>query len=94
MKDNLYLGLATGILAPFLVIVLFYLFRFTYLTPGEFIRQALVLKVYLKIIAIGVFFADLGIFYLFLREKKNNAAKGVILAVFVFFFLMLLFSFF
>lgn len=93
MKDKLYVGLIPGLLAPFLMIVLFYLFRFCYLTPGEFIRQAFLLKVYLKIIAVGIFFADLALFYLFLRYKKNNAAKGVILAVFLFFFLMLIFSF-
>ena len=91
MKDKLYIGLIPGLLAPFLVIVLFYLFRFSYLNPGEFIRQAFLLKVYLKIIAIGIFFADLALFYL--RYKKNNAAKGVILAVFIFFFLMLTLSF-
>ena len=92
MKDKIYVGLIPGILAPFLMIVLFYVFRFSYLTPQEFIQQAFVLKVYLKIIAIGIFFADLALFYLFLRYKKNNAAKGVIMAVFLFFFLMLILS--
>jgi len=47
------------------------------------------LKVHLKIVAIGVFFADLGLFYLFLRFNKNNASKGVILSVFLYFFIML-----
>ncbi len=92
MKDKLYAGLIPGLLAPFLLIVLFYVFRFSYLTPKEFIQQAFLLKVYLKIIAVGIFFADLGLFYLFLRYKKNNAARGVILAVFLFFFLMLILS--
>ena len=55
MKDKLYTGLIPGLLAPFLVIALFYLFRFSYLTPGEFIQQAFTLKVYLKIIAVGIF---------------------------------------
>lgn len=92
MKDKLYTGLIPGLLAPFLVIALFYLFRFSYLTPGEFIQQAFTLKVYLKIIAVGIFFANLALFYLFLHYKKNNAAKGVILAVILFFFLMLILS--
>lgn len=89
MKDKLYIGLISGILAPFVVIVLIYIFRFNYLSPEEFIRQAFSLKVYLKIIALGVFFADLGLFYLFLHYQKNNATRGVIMAVFIFFFLML-----
>lgn len=91
--DKLYIGLISGILAPFLVIVLFYIFRFSHLSPEEFIRQAFFLKIYWKIMAIGIFFADLGLFYLFISRKKNNAAKGVILAVFLFFFLMLFLSF-
>lgn len=92
MKDKLYAGLIPGLLAPFLLVVLFYVFRFSYLTPKEFIQQVFILKVHLKIIAIGIFFADLALFYLFLRYKKNNAARGVILAVFLFFFLMLILS--
>lgn len=89
MRDKLYIGLLSGIIAPFLVIILFYVFRFNYLSITEFIHQAFLLKVYLKIIAVGVFFADLGLFYLFLHYKKNNATRGVILSVFLFFFLML-----
>lgn len=90
MKDKLYIGLIAGIIAPFLIIGLFYLLRFNYLTIEEFIRQAFILKVHFKIVSVGVFFADLGLFYLFMRLNKNNASKGVILAVFIYFFLMLI----
>lgn len=90
MKDKLYIGIITGLVAPFLIIGLFYLFRFNYLSIEEFIRQAFILKVQFKIISVGVFFADLGLFYLFMRLNKNNASKGVILAVFIYFFLMLI----
>lgn len=85
MKDKAYIGLSAGLLSPFAVILLFYLFRFNYLSVEEFIHQSILLKVHFKIISIGVFFADLGLFYLFLRLNKNNAAKGVILAVFIYF---------
>lgn len=91
MKDKLYIGLLTGLTAPFLVILLLYLFRFNYLTIQEFIQQAIILKVHFKMISIGVFFADLALFYLFLRRNKNNATKGVILAVFFYFFIFLVF---
>lgn len=91
MKDKLYIGLLTGLTAPFLVILLLYLFRFNYLTIQEFIQQAIILKVHFKMISIGVFFADLALFYLFLRLNKNNATKGVILAVFFYFFIFLVF---
>lgn len=89
MKDKAYIGLSAGLLSPFAVILLFYLFRFNYLSFEEFIHQSILLKVHFKIISIGVFFADLGLFYLFLRLNKNNAAKGVILAVFIYFFFFL-----
>lgn len=90
MKDRLIYGLIPGLLAPSIVIFLLWLFRFHYLTLEEFIRQAIFLKVQFKLIAVGVFFADLALFYLFLRLNKNNASKGVIMAVFVYFFLFLL----
>lgn len=89
MKDRLIYGLIPGLIAPFIIILLFWIFRFHYLSLEEFIHQAIFLKVQFKIIAVGVFFADLGLFYLFLRLNKNNASKGVILAVFLYFFLFL-----
>lgn len=89
MKDRLIYGLVAGIIAPLLIILLFWFFRFHYLSLEEFIRQMIVLKVQFKVMAVGVFFADLGLFYLFLRLNKNNASKGVIMAVFLYFFLFL-----
>lgn len=92
MKDKILTGLLTGLTAPFPVIFLFYLVRFRHLPVSEFIEQAFFLKVHLKIIAVGVFFADLGLFYLFLYLHKNNASKGVILSVILYFFCMLFLS--
>lgn len=89
MKDKLYIGLLAGLTAPFIIVALIYLLRFNYLSVTAFIEQAFVLKVHLKIVAIGVFFANLELFYLFLRFNKNNASKGVILSVFLYFFIML-----
>ena len=82
MKDRLIYGLLAGITAPLLVVLLFWWFRFNYLSLEEFIQQMIFLKVQFKVIAVGIFFADLGLFYLFLRLNKNNASKGVIMAVF------------
>lgn len=93
MKDKLYIGLLSGLIAPFIVVALFYLIRFNYLPLEAFIEQAFIMKVHLKMIAVGVFFADLGLFYLFLRFNKNNASKGVILSVILYFFAMLFASF-
>lgn len=90
IADKIYTGLAAGLTAPVLVVAILYLALFNYLTIGEFITQAILLKVQFKIIAIGVFFADLGLFFLFLRLNKNNASKGVILSVFFYFFLTLI----
>lgn len=92
MKDRTSLGLIPGLIAPFLVVLLFWIFRFHYLSLKEFIHQAIFLKIQFKIIALGVFFADLALFYLFLHLNKNNASKGVIIAVFLYFFLFLFFS--
>lgn len=90
MKDRIFWGLIPGLTAPLLVVLLFWFFRFRYLSLWTFIQQAVMLKLQFKIIALGVFFADLALFYLFLRLNKNNASKGVIMAVFIYFFLVLL----
>lgn len=89
MKDKMILGLIPGILAPFLIVLLFWIFRFRYLDLSEFIRQAFFLRIQFKIMALGIFFADLALFYLFLHLDKTAAAKGVILAVFLYFLLFL-----
>ena len=89
MKDKLYIGLLAGLTAPFIIVALIYLLRFNYLSVTAFIEQAFVLKVHLKIVAIGVFFANLGLFYLFLRFNKTNSSKSVILSIFLYFFIML-----
>lgn len=85
MKDRLLYGLFPGLSAPFIIILLFWLFRFHDLPLSQFIHQAIALKVQFKLISVGVFFADLGLFYLFLHLNKNNASKGVILAVLIYF---------
>lgn len=90
MTDRLIFGLILGLLAPFLIILLFWIFRFQYLSLGEFVHQAIFLKVQFKIISLGVFFADLALFYLFMHLKKNKAAKGVTLAVLLYSLLFLL----
>lgn len=90
MKDRILWGLIPGLTAPLLIVLLFWVFRFRYLSLSTFIQQAVMLKIQFKIIALGVFFADLALFYLFLRLNKNNASKGVIMAVFIYFFFALL----
>ncbi|MDL2251914.1 hypothetical protein LJC12_03595 [Odoribacter sp. OttesenSCG-928-J03] len=89
MKDKLSIGFLTGLIAPLVMIAIFYLIRFSYLPVKEFIRQAFVLGVYFKIVAVGVFFANLAFFFLFTRMNKNNASKGVIMATFIYLFIML-----
>jgi len=89
-KDHLLYGLLPALIAPLIIILLFWFFRFSYLSIEEFIHQAILLKVHFKLIAVGVFFADLALFYLFLHYNKNNAVKGVILAVIFYFFIFLL----
>ena len=72
MKDRLLYGLFPGLSAPFIIILLFWLFRFHDLPLSQFIHQAIALKVQFKLISVGVFFADLGLFYLFLHLNKIN----------------------
>lgn len=88
--DRLLVGLMAGLILPFLMVLLMYSIRFNYLPFSEFIYQSLVLKVHFKILSIAVFFSNLGLFYLFLKFKKNNAVRGVILSVIIYFFTMLL----
>lgn len=90
MKDRFLYGLFPGLIAPWIIVPACWFFRFRYLAFSEFISQAVRLKVHFKIVSVGVFFIDLLLFYLFLQRNKPNASKGVILAVFAYFFVVLL----
>lgn len=93
MKDRFIWGILPGLVTPLLVVLLFWYFRFNYLSLNDFIQQTISLRIQFKIIAVGVFFADLALFYLFLYYNKNNAAKGVISAVLLYAFYFLIASF-
>ena len=75
MKDRFIWGILPGLVTPLLVVLLFWYFRFNYLSLNDFIQQTISLRIQFKIIAIGVFFADLALFYLFLHYNKITLQK-------------------
>lgn len=77
MKDKLYIGLLAGLIAPFIIVALIYLLRFNYLSVTAFIEQAFVLKVHLKIVAIGVFLPIWDCFTCFCALIKTTPRKAL-----------------
>ena len=47
------------------------------------------MKVFLKILSLSVF-PNLGLFFIFYKQKKDMAARGVILATFMYAFLVMI----
>lgn len=81
--DKLYIGLLIGLIVPLVTFWLYYLLKFREVEFTTYIRNIHLYKILFKILSLCVL-PDLGVFYLFINNKYNNAAKGVVMACFVY----------
>jgi len=81
--DKIWVGLLAGIILPFLVMLIVYLSSYAYLTAPEFLRKMAFQAVFLKLLSLCVV-PNLGTFFLFYKSRYDRAARGVILATFIF----------
>jgi hypothetical protein len=87
--DKLWVGLAVGILLPFLVMFIVYLSSYAYMTVPDFLRKMAFQAVFLKLLSLCAVI-NLGSFFFFYQTKNDRAARGVILATFIFAFIVLI----
>ena len=81
--DKLWLGLALGIVLPFLVMFIVYLSTYAYLTVPDFLRKMAFQAIFFKLLSLCAIM-NLGTFFFFYQTKNDKAARGVILATLIF----------
>lgn len=87
--DKIWVGLVFGIVLPLLVMFLFYLSSYAYLTIPNFLRKMIFSAIIFKLLSLCAII-NLGSFFFFYQTKNDNAARGVILATFIFAFIVML----
>lgn len=87
--DRLLTGLVIGILVPVLFFVLIYQMKYGQMEFFAYVKSIWQMKIFLKILSLCVF-PNLGFFLMFYRRKYDMAARGVILATFIYAFVVLI----
>jgi hypothetical protein len=86
--DRLLVGWVIGIVVPLVFFLTFYQMKYSEMPFMVYLRNVWEMKIFLKIISLCVF-PNLGFFFLFYRKKYDMAARGVIMATFMYAFLVL-----
>jgi hypothetical protein len=81
--DSLITGLVTGLVNPLVGMLIYYSLFLSHLQIATVIERTQADGKITAIVSIGCL-ANLALFYLFYRNEKDQAAKGVIMATFVY----------
>lgn len=87
--DRLAVGFAIGLFVPVIFFLIIYQIKYAEMELLSYIRSTWQMKIFLKILSLCVF-PNLGFFLLFYRLKYDMAARGVILATFMYAFVVLI----
>lgn len=88
ITDRLLVGWVIGIVVPLVFFLVVYQMKYSEIQFMVYLRNVWEMKIFLKIISLCVF-PNLGFFFLFYRKKYDMAARGVIMATFMYAFLVL-----
>ncbi|HNQ38187.1 MAG TPA: hypothetical protein PLX49_04345 [Prolixibacteraceae bacterium] len=88
-QNTLGMGLATGIILPLAIFVIFYLSRYSRIPFFSFVSQLAEMNMLVKLFSLCGF-ANLLAFFFFYRRQMDQAAKGVVAATFLYAFAVLL----
>lgn len=87
--DQILIGLLIGLILPVIIFFITYKVKYDDLEFMVYLQQIWQMKILLKILSLCVF-PNLGVFLLFLRIKYERAARGVVMATFMYAFLVLI----
>ena len=90
--DKIGWGLLLGILLPAFALYIFYKIRYDHIAPGEFLRSFHKMGILTHIISLAVI-PNLVLFFLFMSRNYLKGGRGVLLATFIFAFLVLIIRF-
>jgi hypothetical protein len=86
--DQILIGLVIGLILPVIIFFITYKVKYDDLEFRIYLQQIWQMKILLKILSLCVF-PNLGAFLLFLRIKYERAARGVVMATFIYAFAVL-----
>jgi hypothetical protein len=87
--DRIATGWLTGILLPLVIFFITYQVKYSEMDFSAFLQNMWQMKILMKLLSICVF-PNLGFFFLFYRLKYDMAARGVIMATFMYAFMVLI----
>lgn len=87
--DQILTGFFMGIILPLIIFLITYQVKYRELEFMVYLQKIWQMKILLKILSLCVF-PNLGAFLLFLRIKYERAARGVVMATFIYAFLVLI----
>lgn len=86
--DRLSIGFLVGIIIPLIVLLITHQVKFSDMPFAEWISNLWQMKILLKLMSLCVF-PNLAFFMIFYRKKYDMAARGVIMATFLYAFAVL-----
>lgn len=87
--DRIFIGWLIGTLSPLIIFLITYQIKYSTMGFSDFLKSFWEMKILLKLLSLCVF-PNLGFFFLFYRNKLDMAARGVIMATFVYAFVVLI----
>jgi hypothetical protein len=87
--DRLFVGFTIGFFVPVIFFLIVYQVKYSSMEFMTYLRNIWQMKIFWKILSLCVF-PNLGFFFLFYRRKYDMAARGVILATFIYAFAVLI----
>lgn len=84
-----YIGFISGLFGPLVGAFIFYLLKFTHLSFIQFLENIIEANIQSEMISLSCIF-NLILFFIFIRLNWQKAARGVILATFVYVLIVIL----
>jgi len=86
--DRMLIGWLIGTMVPIVIFLITYQVKYSEMEFLVFLKSMWQMKIFLKLLSLCVF-PNLGLFFLFYRNKYDMAARGVIMATFIYAFVVL-----
>lgn len=87
--DTVGVGLLAGLLLPVLIFFMVYLIKETTVSFTEYIKGMWKMQALIKLVSLCVF-ANVAVFWIFLKKKYEKAARGVLGATILYAFIVLI----
>jgi len=86
--DRMLIGWLIGTIVPVIIFMITYQLKYSEVDFMKYLKDLWQMKMFLKLLSLCVY-SNLGLFFLFYRLKYDLAARGVIMATFMYAFLVL-----